>query len=126
MTDPVLYDAEQAAALIPRKTAHWMKVHARRGEIPFTRIGRTYYWTPAHISEIIAAGEQRPVPALTQRTPARKRAAAARTGNRLQAKVPPRKRNASLPGNAKSAPAAAHQGQRRGRFRLAAARKPTW
>lgn len=91
-----LYDAGEAAALIPGKTANWMTVHARRGEIPHTRIGRAYYWTDAHINEIIAAGEVRPAAVLAARVPARKRAAAAARGERvLKAKVPPRKRGAA-------------------------------
>jgi hypothetical protein len=91
-----LYTAEEAAEFFPDKTANWLKTQARQGKIPCTRIGRTYSWTDADISEIIAAGRQRPVPVLAARTPARKRAAAtARSGNALKAKVPPRKRGGS-------------------------------
>jgi hypothetical protein len=96
MTAPRLYDAEEAAAFIPGKTANWMTTRARNGTIPCTRIGRTYYWTDADIEEIIAAGRQQPVTVLAGRTPARKRAAAAaRSGKALTAKVPPRKRGAA-------------------------------
>lgn len=55
----LIYTAEEAAPVI-KKTAYWLKTHARKGDIPFTRIGRSYLWTADQLAEIVRAGEHRP------------------------------------------------------------------
>lgn len=87
--DPVYYNAEEAGRIV-RQSANWMKTHARAGDIPFTRIGRTVLWTPQQLAEIGRRGEQRPKPPpLAPRTPARRRAAEGTAA--LKAKPPRRK-----------------------------------
>jgi hypothetical protein len=61
-----LHTADEAAAIL-KCTASWLKEKARRREIPFTRISGSYWWTGAHLEEIIRLFE---VPALPE-TPAR-------------------------------------------------------
>jgi hypothetical protein len=93
----LVYTAEEAAPMI-KVTAYWMKARARRGYIPFTRIGRQYLWTPEQIREIVSAGEHRPLEPSLPRRPA----APVRSPTRapeapppvLRARVPRRKREA--------------------------------
>jgi hypothetical protein len=91
--DDESYDAGEAGEKLGR-SADWMKKQARAGKIPFTRVGQSMRWTPAHIREILRGGEQRPQAALTARTPKRKQAAAG-GAPALQARTPPRKRKAA-------------------------------
>lgn len=91
--EPVSYDAEKAGEIIGQ-SANWMKVHARRGDIPYTRVGRIMRWTPQQIAEILRNGAQKPRPVLVPRTPARRRAADA-GASALQARTPRRKRDAA-------------------------------
>ena len=73
---PASYDAMTAGPMIGQ-TANWMKIQARAGKIPFTRVGRQMRWTPQHLDAILRAGEQKPRAVLASRPPARRRAAAA-------------------------------------------------
>jgi hypothetical protein len=89
-----VFTADEAAGIL-RCTASWLKERARKREIPFTKIGGSYGWTPGHLAEIIKLFEHRPsgragapvaarrtasqgdeVPVLKARTPRRTRGAA--------------------------------------------------
>lgn len=89
-----VFDAEEAAVILKCKVS-WLKEKARKREIPFTKIGGSYGWTPGHLAEIIKLFEHRPsgrtdapvaarrtapqgdeVPVLKARTPRRTRGAA--------------------------------------------------
>lgn len=91
--DDASYGADEAGAKLGR-SGDWMKKQGRAGNIPFTRVGQSMRWTPAHIREILRAGEQRPKAVLTARTPGRKQATAS-AAPVLKAKTPPRKRKAA-------------------------------
>jgi hypothetical protein len=91
--DPVYLDAGQAGEIM-HQTANWMKTNARRGKIPFTRIGRKMVWTPQQLREIGRAGEQKPHVVLVPRTPARRRQSDAAAAA-LKAKPPRRRRDAA-------------------------------
>ena len=89
-----VFTAEEAAGIL-RCTVSWLKEKARKREIPFTKIGGSYGWTPGHLAEIIRLFEHRPsgradapvaarrakpqgdeAPVLKARTPRRTRGAA--------------------------------------------------
>lgn len=90
---PVLYSPEEAAAILPGKTAHWLKKKAREGKIPHARIGRTVMFTPADLTEIAREGARKPRPAPGAVVLAsRARRTQAQGGRVLQSRVPPRKR----------------------------------
>lgn len=92
-TVPPVYNADEAAALLKCKP-RWLKDRARKREIPFTMVGGSYGWTPAHLAEIIRQFEQRPQAARSPRAPSlpKQRDAAEPT---LRAKTPRRSRVAS-------------------------------
>jgi hypothetical protein len=88
---PVLYSPEEAEAILPGKTAHWLKRKAGKGEIPHTRLGRTIMFSPADLSEIARAGARKPQAAPAAVTPIAGRRKAAEGGKAIQASVPRRK-----------------------------------
>lgn len=55
-----LYSACEAARAL-RCSEWWVKEQARRRRIPFLMLGGSYRFTAAHLDEIIAAFEVRPV-----------------------------------------------------------------
>ena len=59
MSEVTVYDAEEAAGILRCKPS-WLKDKARKREIPFTKIGGSYGWTPGHLAEIIRLFEVRP------------------------------------------------------------------
>lgn len=77
------------------QTGYWMVTQARAGKIPHKRVGRNYLWTEAHIAEILAMAERRPVPkkpVLKANTPGRKLRTAELAAPALKARTPRRKR----------------------------------
>ena len=93
---PRFYSPKEAAGFFPGKTANWLKVQARKGGIPCTRMGRTIMFSDADLTDIGRMFQQKAQPqSLVARTPRRKLAAAARGEPALKAKVPPRKRSAA-------------------------------
>lgn len=48
----------QQAAEVLNVSVDWVRKKATAREIPFTKIGRHIRFTPEHIAQIIAAGEQ--------------------------------------------------------------------
>jgi hypothetical protein len=94
-----VYDAD-AASVILRCKASWLKAKARERKIPFTMIGGAYRWTDAHLAEIVRLGEVAPaVPAQRSRHPADP---AGPQVPLLQARPP---RRARSPGTAAAGPA---------------------
>ena len=93
---PVMRSPKEAAEFFPGKTANWLKVQARKGAIPCTRLGRTIMFSEADLAAIALMGQQRPAATpLVARTPRRKMATASKGEPALKAKVPPRKRSAA-------------------------------
>jgi hypothetical protein len=93
---PVVYDSDEAAALL-RCRASWLKEKARRREIPFTMIGGSYRWTADHLAEIVRMGEQEPSASLRQ-APRRLAPHGADTGMpSLRARAPRRARAPDMP-----------------------------
>lgn len=91
---PVLYSPEEAAAILPGKTAYWLKRNAGKEAIPHTRLGRTIMFSPADLSEIARTGARKPSAAPAAVTPITGRRKAADDGT-LQPRVPRRKRGAA-------------------------------
>lgn len=58
-TLPVLHCAADVARVL-RCSAWWVKEQARRGRIPYSRIGGGYRFTDEHIVEIVRIFERRP------------------------------------------------------------------
>lgn len=61
---PLAYEPEAAGALIG-KTARWMVDHARRGQIPARKIGRSWVFTDDDLRQILnlaATGPSLPSP----------------------------------------------------------------
>jgi len=56
---PVYLPAEVAKAL--HCSEWWVKEQARKGRIPFSRVGGGYRFTAEHVEEILRRFEQRPV-----------------------------------------------------------------
>ena len=93
----VLLTRDEAGARVGQ-TGYWMVTQARAGKIPCKRLGRGYFWTEAHIAEILAMAERRPVPkkpTLQANIPARKLKAAEKEAPALKARTPRRKRDAA-------------------------------
>jgi len=88
---PVLFSAEEASPIV-HKSANWLKVHARTGAIPSTKLGRTTLFTPQQLAEIARAGARAPAPgaSLPSRAPQRRQADDPGDGT-LQARTPRRK-----------------------------------
>lgn len=71
-----LWTPEEAAPKV-RRTPYWLKDKARKGKIPFHRIGTTILFTPADVAEIIEngavpAGANAARPSRSRRKPAAK------------------------------------------------------
>jgi excisionase family DNA binding protein len=58
---PVLYTAEEAAAILRVKRS-WLERQAAGRKIPFTMLGGSYRFTPAHLAEIVLMHEKPPAP----------------------------------------------------------------
>jgi len=56
-----LYTSEEAAEILRVKKS-WLERQAAARKIPFTMLGRSYRFTPAHLSAIIRMHEQAPAP----------------------------------------------------------------
>lgn len=56
---PALYTAAEAAAILRVKTS-WLERQAAARRIPFTMLGRSYRFTPAHLAVIVQLHEHRP------------------------------------------------------------------
>lgn len=56
---PTVYTAEEAA-LILRVTKSWLERQAAARKVPFTMLGRSYRFTPAHLAAIVRMHEQAP------------------------------------------------------------------
>jgi excisionase family DNA binding protein len=56
---PAVYTAEEAA-LILRVKKSWLERQAAARKIPFTMLGRSYRFTPAHLAAIVRMHEQAP------------------------------------------------------------------
>jgi hypothetical protein len=92
---PVLYSPEEAAEILPGKSAYWLKRNAGKGTIPCTRLGRTVMFTPADLSEIARAGARKPQAASSAPVPIAGRRKAPEGGRTLKARVPKRKQGAA-------------------------------
>jgi excisionase family DNA binding protein len=56
---PALYTAAEAAAIL-RVKASWLERQAAARNIPFTMLGRSYRFTPAHLAVIVRLYEHEP------------------------------------------------------------------
>ncbi|MFF3154782.1 DNA-binding protein [Streptomyces sp. NPDC057910] len=100
---PRLYLPEDIATVLGC-SAWWVKDRARRRLIPFTRVGRAYRFSEAHLAEIIRMHEEGPdrgsqptrttTPAAS--SAARQRVAVAPPAVRLKARPPRRARKAQF------------------------------
>jgi excisionase family DNA binding protein len=92
---PTIYTAEEAA-LILRVTKSWLERQAAARRIPFTMLGRSYRFTPGHLTAIVRMHEQAPaVPDSSgdSRTRSRHLSAGRRVGGQAPAPLRPRPRN---------------------------------
>jgi excisionase family DNA binding protein len=56
---PTVYTAEEAAQIL-RVTKSWLERQAAARKVPFTMLGGSYRFTPAHLTAIIRMHEQAP------------------------------------------------------------------
>lgn len=91
---PRLYRPEEIADALGC-SAWWVKDRAARALIPFTRVGRSYRFTAAHLAEIVRMHEVRPAQRAepgTATTPPAPRSRPVPTAARLRARPPRRTR----------------------------------
>ncbi len=80
MSLPQTYSLDDVAAVLG-KSRYWLASQVRAGKLPHLRTGRTVRFTEAHVQQILAAVEQRPIQSqptargLTPRSAARRRTA---------------------------------------------------
>jgi hypothetical protein len=91
---PVIFDAGEAAGIL-KCTASWLKEKARRREIPFTKVGGSYGWTPGHLAEIVRLFEYRPAGRADAPVAAKRTAASSDEAPALKARTPRRTRGAA-------------------------------
>jgi len=99
-TPPVLHRAADVARML-RCSEWWVKEQARRGRIPYSRIGAGYRFTDEHVAEIVRIFEVRPVdvpasPPAPRRTPDRPGGVDGSPVVHLKARTPRRARTAAL------------------------------
>lgn len=52
--EPLIYNPAQASArLNGLKTANWLKTHARTGQIPHTRLGKTICFSEQNLRDLV-------------------------------------------------------------------------
>jgi hypothetical protein len=92
-----MYSAEEAAELLPGKTAHWLLKNARLRKIAHTRVGRTIMFSAEDVAEIVRAGKVQPDLRAVPPSGAPPRVSAARSAKepKLTARTPRRKRGAA-------------------------------
>lgn len=96
----VLHRPDEVAAML-RCSTWWVKEQARKGRIPYSRIGGGYRFTDEHVAEIVRIFEKRPAdtPAVVpspRRPTQRSTDEQGQTANRLTARVPRRARMTTL------------------------------
>lgn len=100
---PVLYTAAEAAVILRVKKS-WLERQAATRKVPFTMLGRSYRFTPAHISVIVELYEH--APAARPLGPARSRPgnSPSPAGGRAASERPLQSRPRRRPGGPRSAP----------------------
>lgn len=58
---PTLYTSDEAAEILRVKKS-WLERQAAARKIPFTMLGRSYRFTPAHLAAIVQMHEEAPAP----------------------------------------------------------------